>query len=164
MSVIQKLQRQSEQKASHYIVDPYSTDAWDAALEDELIEILPSKTYHSLQKVYADIKRTNELIKRLRTEPMHPELGNLRGEGGYEYEIWTYSVTHYDEKKEDVKLSSLGPLIRERSHDIFSQIVDLRQNIDNQIRRLEEELDEGQETEADADKSEEGDEKTKETN
>lgn len=139
--IIRHLQ-QSDTEAAHYTLDIYSTDAWGAALDEQIIDNVDEGLYEDLQSVYTEIKRLNELIKRLRTEWLHPEIGETRGSGGYEYQVWTTSLVEWDEDKERAELTSLGPLIKDRSRSINRSINQLSEELEEEIDRLQKEAEE----------------------
>lgn len=138
--VIKELQRRNNLKADHYIAELFSTDAWDAAIHDQVIEEVPDEHYHDLQEFYRDVRSLNELIHRLRLEPLHPSMGEIVGEGGWEYENWTYTVYYHDPKDESLEFSGLGPLILMRSRDLAGRSAELSEQLEEEISSLESEL------------------------
>lgn len=128
--ILQHLQ-QTDPEAAHYILNIYSTDPWDAALDEQIID----NVNEELQSTYTEIKRLNELIKRLRTESLHPELGETRGSGGYGYPLLSTSLVAWEATKEEVGQTPLGPLIRERSLPIIRSIPELLGLLEEEIGR-----------------------------
>lgn len=133
--IIRHLQ-QTDTEAAHYILDIYSTDAWDSALDEQIIDNVDEGLYEDLQRTYTEIKRLNELIKRLRTEWLHPEIGDTRGSGGYEYRVWTTSLVTWDENHDKADLTSLGPLIQDRSRSVDQSIHQLSDLLEEEIDQL----------------------------
>ncbi|KAB1193629.1 hypothetical protein GJR96_09325 [Haloferax sp. MBLA0076] len=138
LSTIQELQHGKKRKtnADHYVIDQYQTDAWDGSNNEQLVAVVDDELFARLQELYADVKSVNELVYRLRSESLHPEIGELVGEGGYQYEAWTISVLAYDERSEEVDSIGLGPLIRQRTENIIGEVVRLESELGEEIEDI----------------------------
>lgn len=122
----------------HYSIDIYSTDAWDAAVNDKMIEHISEDIYSDIQEIYSITKRTNELIMRVQTEPLHPQVGEKQEWGEIEFKKWSISVNYWDEESETIKQAELGELIKRRSNRINIGIQAVNQSLEDEIRDLEE--------------------------
>lgn len=142
-SLIRELQEMDEPEADHYAPNLFMTDAWDAAIEDQLIDLVPAELYYELQGHHHDIKSTNELIRRLRIEAVDPRIGELVHDGSWEYINWTYSVYYYDHDSEEVDHLGLGPLILHQCGDLAGDSNQLQQSLDNVIEEIESSLQDG---------------------
>jgi|GEM_PF-7005316 len=135
-SVIRAIQ-ESGPTADHYVVELLSTDAWDAALDEQLIGVVDLELYSDLQSLYYLKKRTNELTKRLRTEILHPSMGQTVERMGRQSKVWTITVTHWDPRQEKVDSTGLGPLIRRNFAKVEASIRECREGLEQEIQRLE---------------------------
>ncbi|MDX5988720.1 hypothetical protein E6P09_07580 [Haloferax mediterranei ATCC 33500] len=143
LKTIEELQYGEKEKtgADHYVIDQYQTDAWDGANNEQLIAAVNDELFVQLQELYAEIKSVNELVYRLRSELLHPEIGEAIEEGGFQYEAWTISVLAYDERKEGVGAIGLGPLIRQRTQKVFGEVVSLESELAGEIESIRERRD-----------------------
>ncbi|ELY95153.1 hypothetical protein C483_02276 [Natrialba hulunbeirensis JCM 10989] len=128
--IISKLQSEDPESATHYTLEKFSTEAWDAAVSGQINTTIDSEFHSDMKEVYADAASTNELINRLRTEQLHPSIGETEEMGVGEYRIWTITVTHWSEETGDIEESPLGVLIKERSNS-------LRVSIEGKLGKLE---------------------------
>lgn len=138
--VIQRQQSSSRTEGDHYTLDLYSTDVWDAVLEDNLLDVIPADLFYDLQDLYSEIKSINELVRRLRTEALHPDLGEIQDSSFGEHRIWTQTVDYFDKNRGEIRSIGLGAQIRNRGDNIGSDMENVQQEIDTQIERLEKEL------------------------
>ncbi len=139
--VIRTLQQASQQEADHYALELFSTDAWNAALEEQLIDIISNEVYQELQQLYKQTKSANELIKRLRTEVLHPSIGEeINEDWAGSYTNWTISVLYWNDDKDEVDFYGLGVLIWKKVENLKRSIDGILQDIESEIQRLEEEL------------------------
>lgn len=118
--------------SDHYILDPFSTDAWDAALEEQIVDEVPEEFYERLQHLYSKTKATNEQLKRLRTEFMHKEIE--AAESGSKY--WSMVVAHWDTDRDDVNTYALGPYLKGRCDTIRQEAQDIHEEIDSVVGSL----------------------------
>lgn len=142
-SLLRRMQER-DPEADHYAPELFVTDAWDAAIQQQLIDIVPTDLYHELQELYQQTKSTNELIRRLRIEAVHPEIGETMQSGGWEYERWTYSVHYYDSESEEVDRIGLGIRVMKTGRQIANNADSLQERIEEEIEEVEEELDDSQ--------------------
>ncbi|MFA9503241.1 hypothetical protein ACERIM_10715 [Natrinema sp. H-ect1] len=147
-SLIREMQELDEPEADHYAPQLFMTDAWDAAIGDQLIDIIPASLYYELQELYQETKSTNELIRRLRIEAIDPRLGDIIQDGSWKFKNWTYSVYYYDQNRDEVEHLGLGPLILRHCRDIAGDASSLQQELDEVISELEKELTENGEEQA----------------
>lgn len=139
-SVIQALkQGRTRRDADHYVVDLLSTDAWDASLEAQLLDVIDSELYQEIQEFYFSTKKANELMRRTRNEYLHPEVGK-EGDPRFGRKIWTMTVHYWDGKKEEVDFYGLGSLIYKRLAELEGNFGGLREDLNAEIDRLESEL------------------------
>lgn len=134
--VIDHLQ-QKENDSSHYTLEPFSTTAWNAALQDRLVENLNEESYQNLQEVYTQINNVNELIKRLRTESLHPDLkeANEENDASIFADKWTITVTYWDKSENEVRETGLGDLIKNRSNEINMEIRSIERELKSEIEK-----------------------------
>lgn len=137
IDVVAKLQDEEGGESSHYAVDILSTEAWRAAIDDGIIESLDGELYRDLNEIYYRTKAVNELIRRLRTESLHPSLGEKEDEGLLDWEVWTITVTYWDEEKEDVKEAELATVLKNKSNRLGIRIDGVIDSIDDQVGVLE---------------------------
>lgn len=143
-NLIDALQQQQEFDADHYLTKPYSTNAWEAALSDQIIETIDSDLYLELQDLYSMIQSTNEQIRRLRTEHLHDSVGGKIDYGVTEAPIWTIDVNYWDDQNGQIGEKAIGELIRDHSNEIRILIDGCTDQVDQDIERIEESLGEGQ--------------------
>ena len=141
--VLRKLQHRNDMESDHYVIELFSTDAWDAALDEQLIDIINPELYRQLQEQYRLVRSTNELIKRLRTEALHPEIGEDENDEWGDFTIWTISVSYWDSQNEDVGFLGLGPLIKQKLVEIQGSIRDIESKLSSEIAELEADVEEG---------------------
>lgn len=138
--VIQALQQgKTRRDADHYVVDPLSTDAWDASLEGQMLDVIDSELYQEIQEFFFSIKKANELIKRTRNEYLHPEVGK-EGDPRMGRRVWTMTVNYWDEKNEEVNFYGLGSLIYKQLAELEGNFGGLQKDLDAEIDCLESEL------------------------
>lgn len=142
--VIGYLQK-TDSDALHYSLEPLSHSAWDAAVQDQIIDSIEGSLYQDLQKLYSRTENVNELIKRLRTESLHPELngsGNDSSGGNSSSSVdiwddaWTMSMVHWDKSEDEVRENGLGDLIKNRSNEVNIQIDGVSDKIQSEKERL----------------------------
>lgn len=121
--------------ASHYALEPFSTSAWEAAVEDQLVEHIDNETYSDLQDLYTQLENVNELVRRLRTESLHPEM-NQDSDTVWE-DTWTISIAYWDETEEGIRETGLGDLIKNRSNQVNIKIDSVTTEIEGVIDSLE---------------------------
>ncbi|WP_178915173.1 hypothetical protein [Natronomonas gomsonensis] len=141
--LIDELQQKTDIDSDHYSLEPYSTDAWDAAVSDQVIENISSETYTHLQETYSLIKSTNEQIRRLRTESLHENIGNTIDYGATEMPVWTMEVSYWNRQSSEVDTKGLGELIRDRSNRIRVKASGDLENIEQETENLRERLGDG---------------------
>lgn len=141
IKVIERKQQSTETDGEHFTLGLYSTDVWDAVLEDRLLDVLPVDLFYDLHDLYSNKKSTNELIRRLRIDALHPEIGDKKGSNLGEYDVWTQTVYQFNRQKNRVEAIGLGPMIRNRGDSIGRDIQDVEEEMDEQIQRLRQELD-----------------------
>lgn len=134
--VITELQRNGND-ASHYVLDVCSTSEWEAALSANLIEFVDSSLYEDLQSAYSDIQSLNEMVARLRTEPLHPEVSEDRTNKLLEFDTWTLSVLYWDASQDEVMQSGLGDIIKRRSNETRVKINGIIEDIEDEIESIE---------------------------
>lgn len=137
IDVISRLQDNEGGETSHYAVDLLSTDAWGAALNEGIIDSLDMKLYKNLNEVYYRAGAINELIKRLRTESIHPLLGEVQEEGIFETEVWTITVTYWDEDEGRIKEAELATVLKEKENSLGIRIDGVTEDIKESISDLE---------------------------
>lgn len=108
----------NDEDIAHYVVEPYSTDAWKAALNEQILNYVDEELYELLQMVYGDIQTANEYVQRVRMEPLYEEFGRKQGNGVFRREAWTISVHHWDSAREKIGIYSIGALIENKSASI----------------------------------------------
>ena len=132
--VINQLQEEGN-SASHYALALCSTSAWEASLDKSVIEHIDPTLYRELQQVYSKTEAVNELVRRLRTESLHPQLGE--DEDILESGIWTISVSYWNANRERVEDIGLGDLIKNRSNETKVKLEGVEQRIDEEVNELE---------------------------
>lgn len=135
-NLVDQLQANESVEAEHYTLEMFRTDAWDSAIEDQIIEVADPEFYRELQDLYNGIKSTNELIRRLRTESLHSRIGDEVEYGNTEFPIWTIDVHYWDENSEDIEVAGLGELIRDRSNQVNIQSSGVLDRIEPEIERI----------------------------
>jgi len=139
--LVRKLQNRGlHDEADHYIIDLYSTDAWNTAIQEQIKSDLNSSVYYSLQSLYHQIRTTNEITRRLRTETLHPEVGKTENLGNYSHEIYTTTIEYYDQENSETDILGLAIMLHHRAREIEAEIRDLQESIDDQIDRIEQEV------------------------
>lgn len=138
IDVITKLQDDQGGNSSHYAVDLLSTDAWSAALDDGIIESVDRDLYEKLNEVYYRTNSINELVRRLRTESLHPSLGESKDTGVLETEIWTITVTYWNEEEETIQEAELATVLKSKSNSLGIRIDGVSDRISSSIEELEE--------------------------
>lgn len=134
--LIRQLQQRNPE-GDHYILEPFETDAWEAAMEEPIIGTVSGELYRELQSLYSRSKLVNSYINNQRDEMHHHVIGEEGGRGSFSYEIWTISVDFYDHDKEKVDYTGLGPLIRNEANSIKSS-KDIIKELEEEIERLQE--------------------------
>lgn len=129
-------QGDSNPNIDHYSIDVYSVDAWNSAVQDNILSQINPDLHESIQQVYSQIKSTNELIKRLRVEPLHDQLEEDSNDNPYGLEPWTIRVSYWDEQEEKVMESGLGNLIGDRSNRIKIKLESVEDQLDDEIDTL----------------------------
>ncbi|MUV87832.1 hypothetical protein GJ631_15045 [Natronomonas sp. CBA1123] len=119
---------------TYYSLEPYNTDAWDAAIQGQIIESISSEVHGDLQEIYSDIRSTNELIRRIRVESLQPEVGESESKGEIEIDRRTITVQHWDDNTESIREVGLAELISRKANA-------LGMSVDRVLPKLEEELD-----------------------
>ncbi|WP_256545442.1 AlbA family DNA-binding domain-containing protein [Halobellus inordinatus] len=137
--LLRKLQQNHQVDSDHYVIDLLATDAWDAALDEQLIEIISQDVYQQLQEQYKLIRSTNELIRRLRTEVLHPEIGTEKSDDWGDFRIWTITVSFWNSEKEEMDYLGLGPLIMQKLSEVQKSTREISPELTSEIERLEEE-------------------------
>jgi len=122
--------------ADHYTLEPYSAGAWEAAVSDQLIEHIDGELYNDLQELYREIGNVNELIKRLRTESIHPEVDDDETDTAYGMD-WTITVAYWHSSHEEVRKTGLGDLIKNRSNRVNILIDGVENDLDDAIEEME---------------------------
>lgn len=136
-NVIKHLQDEGN-NATHYALRKFSSNAWEAALDNQFIEHLDDDDlYQNLQSLYANIDSTNELIKRLRTESLHPRMGETENEY-LDTEVWTVNVAYWDRSREEVEETGLADLIKSESDNLNIEIDGVKTELEDIITRLDE--------------------------
>ena len=126
----------SDPDVDHYSIDMYNIDAWDSAVQNNILSQIDPDLHESIQQVYSQIKSTNELIKRLRVEPLHDQLEENPNDNPYGLEPWTIRVSYWDEQEQKVMESGLGNLIGDRSNRIKIKLESVEDQLDHEINRL----------------------------
>lgn len=134
--LIRKLQER-DAEGDHYILEPFETDAWEAAIEEPIIGTVSGKLYEELQSLYSRSKLVNSLIDKQRDEMHHQVIGKEGGHGAFTHEIWTITVDFYNHENERVDYSGLGPIIRNEANAILNS-ADIIGEIDDEIEQLQE--------------------------
>lgn len=129
-------QADSDPDVDHYSIDMYNIDAWDSAVQNNILSQIDPDLHESIQQVYSQIKSTNELIKRLRVEPLHDQLEENPNDNPYGLEPWTIRVSYWDEQEQKVMESGLGNLIGDRSNRIKIKLESVEDKLDHEINRL----------------------------
>ena len=137
--VIAELQ-ENETNSDHYALSLFEASSWKTAAGSQLIGELNSEAYSDLQDIYTQSKSLNEQIKRLRTEAVHPNIGEVDKDEPFEMRVWTISVRYWDSNTNTVETTGLGELIQERSKTLRLDIDDLNPILDDVISKLEHEL------------------------
>jgi hypothetical protein len=136
-NLIDTMQQQEDFDADHYSLEPYSTDAWDSAVSDQIIEVLDADLYTDLQRTYFLIKSTNEQIRRIRMEPLHNRIGDELDYGVTKVPVWTIDVNHWDTEREEINQKGLGEIIRDKSQKIRVHSGGNITSIEDEIERIE---------------------------
>lgn len=137
IDVVTMLQDEHGGESSHYAVDLLSTEAWSAALNDGIIKSINNDLYRELNEIYYRTNAINELIRRLRTESLHPTLGEHEDTGIFDWEVWTITVTYWDEEEEAVKEAELATILKNKSNSLGIRIDGVSRSIDEAINELE---------------------------
>ena len=137
IDVISRLQGKNGGNTSHYSIDVLSDDSWQAALEEGVIDSLETDLYKDLNEIYYQVEALNELIRRLRTESIHPSLGEELDEGVFDTEIWSITVTYWDEDAEEIREADLATVIKKRSNSLGIWIDGVSDEIQSQLDDLE---------------------------
>ena len=132
--------RGRQKEVKHYVMELFPTDAWKGAVEGQLIRNIDEGVYHDLQDLYQHIENSNEQMRRLRTEFLAAEIGETKGSGGYEREVWTISVGYWNHDRDEYDLWGLGVLIGLQAEDIERSIGYLRTDLEGEIQSIQEEL------------------------
>lgn len=128
-------------ESNHYALEPFNTDAWNAAIGERIIELVDESTHGELQEVYAEIRSINELIERVRTEPLYQGIGEEETVGPTDMTIWTIQINYWDHEADEVRETGLGDLILTRSQSLRVKIDSVSGEIDQEISKLEDESD-----------------------
>ncbi|WP_415382959.1 hypothetical protein [Halosimplex sp. TS25] len=137
IDVISHLQSENGGNTSHYSIDVLSDDSWQAALEEGVIDSLDTDLYKDLNEIYYQVEALNELIRRLRTESIHPSLGEELDKGAFDMEIWSITVTYWDEDAEEIREADLATVIKKRSNSLGIRIDGVSDEIKTQLDKLE---------------------------
>lgn len=127
-------------EADYYVLAMFSVDAWDSALQEQLLEVVRPDLFHDFQQLYSQIRSTNELVKRLRRSG-----SEMAGKNPDDRELALLEniddvVAYWDADDEEVDIWLLGILIDLRCRDVESAIGDISGSLDGEIDRLEAEL------------------------
>jgi len=136
IDVISRLQGKNGGNTSHYSIDVLSDDSWQAALGESVIDSLDTALYKDLNEIYYQVEALNELIRRLRTESIHPSLGEELDEGVFDTEIWSITVTYWDEDAEEIREADLATVIKKRSNSLGIRIDGVSDEIQTQLCEL----------------------------
>jgi len=136
VDVISDLQEDGGGETSHYAIDLLSVDAWRAAVQDGLVDAVDSDLYQELNEIYYRTKAVNELIRRLRTESIHPSLGESDEEDLLADEMWTISVTYWNEEADEIREADLATVIKKRCNSLGIRIDGVSDDIDEAIKDL----------------------------
>lgn len=144
VDVINELQDDGGGDSSHYAIDVLSTNAWNAAINDQVIESIDGGLYRDLNEVYYRAQTINEMIHRLRTESIHPSIGDIEGEGIFQREIWTITVTYWNEDRETVQEAELATVIKNKCNSLGIRIDGISGDIEESINELQEKKEEAE--------------------
>lgn len=126
-------------EVDHYLLELLSTDAWDASLDAQLLDVISGELYQQVNEFYYSVKSTNEAIKRTRNEYLHPKVGQDKG-GRFGGKIWTISVNFWDPDDEEVDYYGLGSLIWSLLSSIDSEFSNLEGMVQDEIDRLDSQI------------------------
>lgn len=135
-NIAETLSHGHNKDADHYIMDPFATDAWDAATNEQIIGEVSNDLYHDLQDLYASVKQTNEQIRRLRTEGLYTGVDENRLTGPFDKKDWTIIVGNWDEDNDKYDIWGLGILIRNRCNEISTTITSTQDALDSEMQAL----------------------------
>lgn len=120
-----------------YVLELFSTQAWDKAMNNRVSELIDSDLHADLQQIYSQIETANELIRRLRTEPLHSTIGAEATESTISEKNWTIEVSFYNQAAEEVEESGLGDLIKNECNGIKINIGASSEPLSEEISKLE---------------------------
>jgi len=137
IDVIEHLQNEGGGEAIHYTVSCLSRDSWEAALEDSIIQDLNEEAYKDLNEIYYRILIVNQLIERLQAESVHPMLGEIKEESMFDEEMWTMSVTYWNEEAGEIREGDLATVIKTECNQIGIRIEDMKSEVRSAIEELQ---------------------------
>lgn len=140
LGVLSGQQRGRVPEADHFVLSMFAVDAWDAALQEQLLDVVPPDLYHDLQRLYAQVRSTNELIRRLRSSSQDMVGGRPDDRQQAFLKNVDYAVAYWDADDEEVDVWMLGILIELRCREIKDRIGDISGSLDDEIDRIELEL------------------------
>jgi hypothetical protein len=123
--------------ADSYVLELFSTQAWDKAMNNRVNELIDPELQGELQQIYSRVQTVNELIRRLRTEPLHSTIGEEATESTISDENWTMEVSFYNSDTEETENSGLGDLIKNECNDIKISIKKIEDQLSEEISDLE---------------------------
>jgi len=140
-NIINYLQHEGND-GEHYALSICSTSAWEAAQDDNIIEHIDPELYREIQSLYSSYENLNELVKRLRTEVLHPDVVGDKetGEPDIFPETWTIEVARWNSELEEVELTGLGDLIKDTSNGLKVETQGLQSQVDREKEKLSESL------------------------
>jgi hypothetical protein len=134
--LLRRMQAQEDLDVDHYSVDLFSADVWEPALDAGAVSWLDSELFSDIQEVYILMRNTNELIRRLRSESLHQEIGESEQYGPIEFDVWTISVAYWDEDTSQIEELGLGELIKNNSKEIKLSISQLEDDLEEEVDRI----------------------------
>lgn len=123
--------------ADSYVLELFSTQAWDKAMNNRVSELIDSELHGDLQQIYSQIQTVNELIRRLRTEPLHSAIGEEATESTITDKNWTMEVSFYNSDTKEIEKSGLGDLIKNKCNDIKISIEAVEDQLSDEISNIE---------------------------
>lgn len=138
-SLLSEIQTGLDSETDHYAVELFSNDAWDAAIHERVIEKINPKTHSELQEVYSEIQTINELVRRLRAEPLHQSLSGSESEDDDEIILdrWTLQISYWDSDTDSVENSGLGDVIKLKCNSLSIQLNSLSSDLESELDQLE---------------------------
>lgn len=134
--LLRSMQSSDGLDSDHYSVMLLSTESWGAAVDGRINQEIDEDLYSEIQELYSDFQYINELIRRVRTEPLHQRIGDSESIGELELEVWSITVTHWNDEAGEPDVSMLGDLIKNECNQANIKAKNISNRLDNEIEKL----------------------------